>query len=106
GMHLDGNHDGLAGWWANAHYDVALDWGIHLEVDAEIVRLAPELNGMFDRGFTTKVSIALTRYLRWGLNNLAWISFGVETEQYVGRDRVEGIPQRGTTVGLRLGTTF
>ncbi|MFT3700000.1 MAG: hypothetical protein QM831_43045 [Kofleriaceae bacterium] len=97
---------GQPGWTAGAHYDVELRWGIHLEVDAAVTQLAAQMNGMFDRGRTVKTGVALTRYFHWGEKNIAWISLGVEHEDYYGDDKPITVPQRGTTVGLRVGTTF
>jgi hypothetical protein len=99
-----GSEGGHAGWTAAGHYDVELAWGIHLEVDASLMKLAPQMNGMFGNGMVAGFGAALTRYFKWGHGRTAWISLGVDHEEFVG-DRAVGIPH-GTTVGLRVGTTF
>jgi hypothetical protein len=102
---LDGDPDaGHAGWTAAGRYDVELAWGVHLEVDASLMKLAPAMNGMFGNGMVAGYGAALTKYLHWGHGRVAWISLGVEHTQLVG-DHAVGIPA-GTTVGLRVGTTF
>jgi len=101
----DDAHDGgHAGWTAAGRYDVELPWGIHLEVDASLMKLAPQMNGMFGNGMVAGFGAALTKYLKWGHGRTAWLSIGVEHTEFVG-DHVVGIPS-GTTVGLRVGTTF
>ncbi|MEO6773320.1 MAG: hypothetical protein ABI467_09875 [Kofleriaceae bacterium] len=95
---------GHAGWTAAGRYDVELAWGIHLEVDASLMKLAPAMNGMFGNGTVASFGAALTRYLRWGHGRVAWISLGVEHTELVG-DHAADLPH-GTTVGLRVGTTF
>jgi hypothetical protein len=95
---------GHAGWTAAGRYDVELAWGIHLEVDASLMKLAPQMNGMFGNGMVAGFGAALTRYFKWGHGRTAWISLGVEHTELVG-DHAVAIPQ-GTTVGLRVGTTF
>jgi hypothetical protein len=104
GIPVPGQEPGLAGWTASGRYDVELAWGIHLEVDASLMKLAPAMNGMFEQGTVASFGAALTRYLKWGHGNTAWISLGVEHTELVG-DHSVGIPH-GTTVGLRVGTTF
>lgn len=93
-----------AGWTAAGRYDVELAWGIHLEVDASLMKLAPQMNGMFGDGTVAGFGVALTRYFKWGHGRTAWISLGVDHEEFVG-NQVVGVPH-GTTVGLRVGTTF
>lgn len=104
GVAVPGQEPGHPGWTAAGRYDVELAWGIHLEVDASLMKLAPTMNGMFDNGMVAGFGAALTKYLRWGHGNWAWISLGVEHTEFVG-DHAVGLP-RGTTVGLRIGTTF
>lgn len=104
GISVPGQEPGLAGWTAAGRYDVELAWGIHLEVDASLMKLAPAMNGMFGNGMVAGYGAALTKYLHWGHGRVAWISLGVEHTQLVG-DHAVGIPA-GTTVGLRVGTTF
>jgi hypothetical protein len=101
---LDPVHDGHTGWTAAGRYDVELAWGIHLEVDASLMKLAPQMNGMFGNGTVASFGAALTRYFKWGHGRTAWISLGVEHTELVG-DHAVAIPH-GTTVGLRVGTTF
>ena len=104
GFTVPGQEPGLSGWTAAGRYDVELAWGVHLEVDASLMKLAPAMNGMFDNGMVAGFGAALTKYLHWGHGNLAWISLGVEHTELVGAHSV-GVPN-GTTVGLRVGTTF
>lgn len=94
----------LPGWSAGAHYDAELRWGIHLEVDASLMKLAPAMNGMFGNGMVAGFGVALKRYFKWSGGRVAWIMLGVEHTEYVG-DKVVGVPH-GTTVGLAVGTTF
>jgi hypothetical protein len=68
------------------------------------MKLAPQMDGMFGQGLVASFGAALTKYLRWGHGRIAWISLGLEHDEFVG-DRVVGVPH-GTTVGLRVGTTF
>lgn len=104
GFATPGQEPGLTGWTAAGRYDVELAWGIHLEVDASLMKLAPQMNGMFGNGTVAGFGAALTRYFKWGHGRTAWISLGVDHTELVG-DHAVGIPQ-GTTVGLRVGTTF
>jgi hypothetical protein len=104
GFTLPGQEPGVSGWTAAGRYDVELAWGIHLEVDASLMKLAPAMNGMFDNGMVAGFGAALTKYLHWGHGNIAWLSLGVEQTELVGAHSV-GVPS-GTTVGLRVGTTF
>ncbi len=92
------------GWTAGARYDVELAWGVRLEVDASLMKLARQGNGMFGDGMVAGYGAALTRYFHWSGGRVAWISLGVEHTEFLG-DAVVGVP-RGTTVGLRVGTTF
>jgi len=92
------------GWTAAGKFDVELAWGVHLEVDASLMKLAPQMNGMFGDGLVAGFGVALKRYLRWSGGRVAWIMLGVEHTEYVG-DKVVGTPH-GTTVGLAVGTTF
>lgn len=104
GILLPGDTAGLTGWTETGRYDVELAWGIHLEVDASLMKLAPVMNGMFDRGMVASFGAAVTKYLRWGHGNWAWISLGVEHTDLVGTH--DSTVPHGTTVGLRVGTTF
>jgi len=104
GVFAPDQEPGFPGWTAAGRYDVELPWGIHLEVDASLMKLAPQMNGMFGNGMVASYGAALTRYLRWGHGNLAWISLVVEhTDIVSGHDNA--VPH-GTVVGLRIGTTF
>ncbi|HET9991831.1 MAG TPA: hypothetical protein VFQ65_25050 [Kofleriaceae bacterium] len=104
GFATPGQEPGLTGWSAAGRYDLALAWGIHLEVDASLMKLAPQLDGMFGNGMVAAGGVALTRYFKWGHGRTAWISLGVERTELVG-NHATAIPT-GTTVGLRVGTTF